>query len=63
MTILLLVASGIYFVSGKIGDGFFLTSAIVLVAMISLYQDSRSRNALEKLKDFVQPSEIPVLNR
>ncbi len=56
MIILLLVASSIYFLSGKIGDGVFLTSAIVLVAAISLYQDSRSRNALEKLKNFTQPN-------
>ncbi|MBD1384619.1 cation-translocating P-type ATPase [Mucilaginibacter rigui] len=55
MVLLLLVTSGIYFISGKPGDGFFLAAAIVLVAAISLYQDSRSRNALEKLKDFSQP--------
>ncbi len=55
MVILLLVASSIYFISGKTGDGIFLASAIVLVATISLYQDSRSRNALNKLKDFTQP--------
>ncbi len=55
MVILLLVASSIYFISGQTGDGIFLASAIVLVATISLHQDSRSRNALEKLKDFTQP--------
>ncbi|MBC7652575.1 MAG: cation-translocating P-type ATPase, partial [Deinococcales bacterium] len=55
MLILLLVAASIYFVSGKIGDGFFMVIAIVLVATISLYQDARSRNALLKLKDFTQP--------
>lgn len=55
MVILLLAASTIYFISGKTGDGIFLASAIVLVATISLYQDSRSRNALEKLKNFTQP--------
>ena len=55
MVILLLVTSCIYFISGNAGDGIFLASAIVLVAGISLYQDSRSRNALEKLKDFSQP--------
>lgn len=55
MVILLLIASCIYFISGKTGDGIFLASAIVLVAGISLYQDSRSRNALQKLKDFTQP--------
>jgi Ca2+-transporting ATPase len=56
MVLLLMVTSCIYFISGKTGDGIFLASAIVLVAGISLYQDSRSRNALEKLKEFSQPS-------
>lgn len=56
MVILLLVASSIYFISGKAGDGIFLASAIVLVAGISLYQDSRSRNALDKLKNLTQPN-------
>src|SRR5688572_19751032 len=55
MVILLLVASIIYFVSGQTGDALFLGAAIVLVAAISLYQDSRSRNALEKLKSFSEP--------
>ena len=55
MVVLLLAASLVYFISGNIGDGVFMASAIVLVAAISLYQDSRSRNALEKLKKFTQP--------
>ncbi|ALM07572.1 haloacid dehalogenase [Sediminicola sp. YIK13] len=55
MVILLLVASVIYFVSGDYGDGIFLAIAIIMVASISLYQDSRSRHALQKLKDFTQP--------
>lgn len=55
MIILLLVASCIYFISGEMGDGIFLASAIILVAIISLHQDSRSRNAIEKLKIFSQP--------
>ena len=56
MIILLLVASVIYFASGQIGDALFLFSAILIVSVISLYQDSRSRNALEKLKNFIQPT-------
>jgi Ca2+-transporting ATPase len=56
MVLLLLVAATIYFTSGDIGDGVFLAAAIVLVATISLYQDSRSRNALEKLKSFTKPA-------
>jgi P-type Ca2+ transporter type 2C len=55
MLILLLVASAIYFISGKTGDGIFLVCAIIFQISISLYQDSRSKNALEKLKDFSQP--------
>jgi Ca2+-transporting ATPase len=56
MMILLLVAASIYFISGKTGDGIFLTVAIIFQASISLYQDSRSKNALEKLKDLSQPN-------
>ena len=55
MLILLLVATSIYFFTGDIGDGIFMLSAIMLVSAISLYQNSRSRNALEKLKKFTQP--------
>lgn len=55
MVILLLTASTVYFISGQIGDGVFMVVAIALVAGISLFQDSRSRIALEKLKDFTQP--------
>lgn len=56
MVILLAAASGIYFLTGNTGDGLFLAMAIVLVASISLYQDSRSQKALEKLKKLAQPS-------
>lgn len=56
MMILLLVASTIYFINGKTNDGIFLAVAIVFQTSISLYQYSRSKNALEKLKDFSQPN-------
>lgn len=56
MMILLLTAASIYFISGNIGDGIFLTVAIIFQTSISLYQYSRSKNALEKLKDFSQPT-------
>lgn len=54
MVILLLVTASIYFLIGETGDGIFLAASIILVASISWYQDSRSRNALEKLKSFSQ---------
>ncbi len=55
MLILLLAAAAIYFATGDIGDGIFMVSAIVLVTFISLYQNARSHNALEKLKGLTQP--------
>lgn len=62
MIILLLVASSIYFISGKTADGIFLGSAIILVSGISMYQEARSKNALEKLKDFTQPKAKVIRN-
>jgi len=55
MILVLLIAALIYFISGKIGDGIFLSSAIIIVAVIALFQESRSRNALQKLKNLAQP--------
>ncbi|MEZ4970633.1 MAG: HAD-IC family P-type ATPase [Flavobacteriaceae bacterium] len=62
MVILLVVASSIYFITGNNGDGLFMASAIILVASISLYQDSKSRMALEKLKDLTQPNSQVIRN-
>jgi P-type Ca2+ transporter type 2C len=55
MVLLLFLAATIYLISGNTGDAVFLAAAIVLVSAISLYQDSRSRNALAQLKDLSQP--------
>ena len=56
MVILLIIASTIYFINGKTGDGIFLSCAIIFQTSISLFQYSRSKNALEKLQDFSQPT-------
>lgn len=55
MVILLVVAASFYFMSGEVGNGIFLLFAVVFEVAISLYQNSRSHNALEKLKDLTQP--------
>lgn len=55
MVLLLFVAAAIYFINGSYSDGIFLAIAIVLISAISLYQDSRSRNALAQLKTLTQP--------
>lgn len=62
MIILLLVTSLIYLVSGNFGDAIFLASAIVIVSFISLYQASRSRNALQKLKSLAMPRTKVIRN-
>lgn len=55
MFLLLITATSVYFITGKYGDGIFMTGAIVLVSTISLYQESRSRTAIESLKKLTQP--------
>ncbi|MBK8610748.1 MAG: cation-translocating P-type ATPase [Chitinophagaceae bacterium] len=62
MFILLAVASVVYFITGNTGDGVFMVSAIVVVSAISLYQDSRSRNALAALKLLTQPHSKVIRN-
>ena len=55
MLILLVVASIIYFITGNTGDGFFMVAAIVIVTGISLFQESRSKKALDNLRALTQP--------
>lgn len=62
MFMLLVVASAIYFFTGNISDGIFMVSAIVIVSAISLYQDSRSRNAINALKLLTQPHSKVIRN-
>ena len=55
MFLLLATATSIYFITGEYGDGIFMAIAIVFVVAISIYQESRSRNAIEALKKLSQP--------
>jgi Ca2+-transporting ATPase len=56
MVLLLLIASGIYFINKQYSDAMFLFVSILLIVAISIYQEKRSQNALEKLQEFTQPS-------
>jgi Ca2+-transporting ATPase len=62
MFLLLVAAASIYFISGDFGDGIFMTTAIVLVAAISLFQEARSRNAIDALKKLSQPKSKVIRN-
>ena len=55
MFLILAVAASIYYITGDYGDGIFMSIAIVLVSTISLFQEARSKNAIEALKKLSQP--------
>lgn len=62
MLILLVVAAVIYFLTGNTGDGIFMISALCVVTGISLFQESRSRKALDKLRALTQPHSPVIRN-
>ena len=62
MFLLLVAAASIYYISGDYGDGIFMTLAIILVATISLFQEARSRNAIDALKKLSQPKSKVIRN-
>ena len=62
MFILLVAAAVIYFILGEFSDAWFMLGAIILVSAISLYQDNRSRNALNALKEFTQSHATVIRN-
>jgi Ca2+-transporting ATPase len=62
MFLLLLLATSIYFITGEYSNGIFMLAAIVLVSTISLYQESKSRNAIELLKKLSQPKSKVIRN-
>lgn len=55
MLLLLIAAATLYFIAGNTGDGLFMLAAIGAVSGISLYQESRSRSALNALRALTQP--------
>lgn len=62
MFLLLLTATSIYFITGDYGNGIFMGMAIVLVSAISLYQESKSRSAINDLKKLSQPKSKVIRN-
>jgi Ca2+-transporting ATPase len=55
MVILLMVTAAVYMISGKTGDAIFLAISVIFVAVISIFQTSRSKDALDKLIAFTHP--------
>ncbi|MBS0027005.1 cation-translocating P-type ATPase [Chitinophaga sp. 22321] len=62
MLVLLIAVTAIYFVMGQLGEAYFMLVAIALVSGISVYQDSRSRKALEALEKINEPLSKVIRN-
>jgi Ca2+-transporting ATPase len=56
MLLLLVACTSIYFSIGAYSEGWFMAAAIVLVSGISLYQDAKSRRAMQSLEAYTQPN-------
>ncbi len=62
MFLLLLATSIIYFILGERTEAYFMAGAIVLVSTISIYQDARSRRALNALHAFNEAQATVIRN-
>ena len=62
MFLLLITAACVYFITADYGNGIFMSIAILLVSAISLYQESKSRNAIEALRKLTQPKSKVIRN-
>lgn len=62
MLILLFAISAIYFFIGDYGEAVFMLLAIIAVSAISLYQDTRSKKALEALEKLNEPLSKVIRN-
>ena len=62
MLILLFAISIIYLIIGDYGEALFMFLAIVAVSAISLYQDTRSKKALEALEKLNEPLSKVIRN-
>lgn len=62
MFLLLLTATSVYFITADYGNGIFMTFAILLVSAISLFQESKSRNAIESLHKLTEPKSKVIRN-
>lgn len=56
MFLLLLIACSLYFILGQTSEGFMMLVAMVVVSAISLYQELKSKVALEALRGFAEPT-------
>jgi P-type Ca2+ transporter type 2C len=56
MFLLLVVACSLYFMLGETAEGLMMLAAMLVITVISLYQEVRSANALKALKELSEPT-------
>jgi P-type Ca2+ transporter type 2C len=62
MFIILVVAAAIYFILGETNEGWIMLAALCFVAGISIFQETRSSNAVEALKNLTQQKAKVIRN-
>src|ERR1019366_3445426 len=62
MFILLIVACTLYFILGKTSEGWMMMGAMLFVAAVSFYQEVKSTNALQALKELTEPKIVVIRN-
>lgn len=60
MVILLVVSGILYFLLGEQAEGMMMLAALLLVLGISFYQEFRSSNAIDKLKQLITPNVMVI---
>ena len=60
MFLLLVAASSLYFVMGKLGDAMMLVASVLVVMIITIVQERRTERALEALRDLSSPRALVV---
>ncbi len=62
MFVILVISTVLYFLLGEIHEAAFMLAAILFVSAISIYQDSRSENALAAMKSLTAPRAKVIRN-
>ena len=60
MFLLLIAASSLYFVMGKLGDALMLLASVLIVLVITVIQERRTERALEALRDLSSPRALVI---
>ena len=60
MFVLLIAASSLYFVMGKLGDALMLLASVLIVLVITVFQEQRTERALDALRDLSSPRALVV---